>query len=506
MKEIIKIILVRELNNNQYDKYKDYIGKSLFVLSLFVLALMIFLIIQKPFLHIDEWFTRGLLNISFKEMVSVTAGDVHPPLYYAIALVPVYLLEWLHIPYDMIFVMKMVSVAAYVLLFAVSITKIREDYGWLAGGLFALTLLTMSNFFTMFSIARMYPWGMFFLVMAFLFAIETLKDPKLKNWILLAFFSVCGAYTHYFVAVSLILIYVLLLVHYLLKDKTQIKNWFISTVLGIICYAPWLIVLYRQMKTVKGSYWIEGITIEKFLEFFATTFVTENQDLIINVIFAAVFLVIFIFVVLSYKKSQEDSDFVLFGFLVFIATILFGVIVSAAYKPILVVRYLAPATGLLWLCISIFISKFDLKKVIIPVVVLILLFGAVNLYGQVDQISKNHDDLVKSQEFLESINNNDSVVIIDGMVKYIHFHDQLNKSKVFGDFSVGERKEAKGYTKFYDDEKYRFLIPDDFKKYSNKTIYIAKRPGSTWKMPSNVTMSKVGQIENCKFYKLTYKG
>ena len=242
------------------------------------------------------------------------------------------------------------------------------------------------------------------MVMAFLFAIETLKDPKLKNWILLAFFSVCGAYTHYFVAVSLILIYVLLLVHYLLKDKTQIKNWFISTVLGIICYAPWLIVLYRQMKTVKGSYWIEGITIEKFLEFFATTFVTENQDLIINVIFAAVFLVIFIFVVLSYKKSQEDSDFVLFGFLVFIATILFGVIVSAAYKPILVVRYLAPATGLLWLCISIFVSKFDLKKVIIPVVVLILLFGAVNLYGQVDQISKNHDDLVKSQQFLESIN------------------------------------------------------------------------------------------------------
>ena len=456
--EIIKIILVRELNNNQYDKYKDYIGKSLFVLSLFVLALMIFLIIQKPFLHIDEWFTRGLLNVSFKEMVSVTAGDVHPPLYYAIALVPVYLLEWLHIPYDMIFVMKMVSVAAYVLLFAVSITKIREDYGWLAGGLFALTLLTMSNFFTMFSIARMYPWGMFFLVMAFIFANETLKNPKLKNWILLAFFSVCGAYTHYFVAVSLIIIYVLLLIYYIQKDRTQIKNWLISTVVGIICYAPWLVVLYRQMKTVKGSYWIEGITIEKFLEFFATTFVTENQDLIINVIFAIVFLVIFVFVVLSYKKSEKDSNFVLFGFLVFIATILFGVIVSAAYKPILVVRYLAPATGLLWLCISVFISKFDLKKVVIPVVVLILLFSAVNLYGQVDQISKNHDELVKSQQFLDSINNNDSVVIIDGMVKYIHFHDQLNKSKVYNDFSVDERKEAKGFTKFYDDEKYKFMM------------------------------------------------
>ena len=82
---------MRELEFNESEKYKEYIGKSLFVLSLFLLGLMIFLIVQKPFLHIDEWFTRGLMYISFKEMVHVTAIDVHPPLYYAIALIPVYL-------------------------------------------------------------------------------------------------------------------------------------------------------------------------------------------------------------------------------------------------------------------------------------------------------------------------------------------------------------------------------------------------------------------------------
>ena len=42
--------------------------------------------------------------------------------------------------------------------------------------------------------------------------------------------------------------------------------------------------------------------------------------------------------------------------------------------------------------------------------------------------------------------------------------------------------------------------------HKNKTVYIAKRPGSTWKLPSYVSMSKVGHIENCNFYKLTYKG
>ena len=161
---------MRELEFNESEKYKEYIGKSLFVLSLFLLGLMIFLIVQKPFLHIDEWFTRGLMYISFKEMVHVTAIDVHPPLYYAIALIPVYLFNWLHIPYDMTTLMKMVSVAAYVVLYILSITKIRKDYGWLAGGLFAFALIAMSNFLTTFSIARMYPWGMVFLVISFLYA------------------------------------------------------------------------------------------------------------------------------------------------------------------------------------------------------------------------------------------------------------------------------------------------------------------------------------------------
>lgn len=495
---------MRELNSNESDKYKDYIGKSLFVLSFIVLGLMIFLIIQKPFLHIDEWFTQGLLHISFKEMVHVTAIDVHPPLYYVIALIPVYLFNWLHIPYDMITLMKMVSVAAYVILLIISLTKIRKDYGWLAGGLFAFTLLTMSNFFTTFSIARMYPWGLLFLVISFIFAAEILKNPTLKNWILLAFFSVCGAYTHYFTAVSSVILYVLLLAYFLLKNKSEIKNWFISTIFGIVCFAPWLIFLYRQMKSVKGDYWIESIAIEDFVQFFASVFM-DIGEFYINIILAIVFLAIFIGIVIQYKKSQEDSDIVLLGSLVFVGTVLFGVTISIVFRPIFIVRYAIPATGLMWLCISIFISKFELKKVIIPVVIVLLLFSVVNLNYQIEDISKNHDKLVENQEFLKSINNNNSVVIIDGMVKYVHFHDQLNETTVYGGFSVGEREKAGGFTKFYDDKENKFLMPDDFSKYKNKTVYLAYRQGAKFDMPKNVSHEKVGKIENCKFWKLTYK-
>jgi hypothetical protein len=493
------------LNINNGDKLKDNMGKALFILSLFVLGLLIFLIIQKPFLHIDEWFTQGVLNISFKEMVHLTAKDVHPPLYYAIALMPVYLFKWLHIPFDMITLMKMVSVVPYVIIFVISLTKIRKDYGWLVGGLFAFTLLTMADFFTMFSIARMYPWGLLFLVVSFLYACEILRNPSLKSWILLAFFSVCGAYTHYFVAIPSILLYMLLLVHVLLKNKTQIKNWLISTVFGILCFVPWVPYLLKQINSVSGSYWIDEITFETFVQFFASIF-TDTAEFYVNLALAIVFLAIFISILIYYRKSKEDADIVLIGSLMFIGTILVGVTVSIVFNPIFIVRYVIPATAVLWLCLSIYISKFDLKRVIIPVVIILVLFSVANIADQVNEISDNHEKLVKNQEFLQSINSNNSVVIIDGMVKYVHFYNQLNDSIVYGGFSVGEREKAKDFTLFYDDKDTRFLMPDDFNKYENKTVYLAYRQGSDIDLPKDVSKEKVGKVENTKFYILKYKG
>ena len=493
------------LNINDSDKFKDNMGKGLFILSLFILGLMVFLIFTKPFMHIDEWFTQGILNISFKEMINLTARDVHPPLYYAIALVPVYLFKWLHIPFNMMTLMKMMSVVPYVIIFAISLTKIRKDYGWLAGGLFAFTLLTMADFFTMFSIARMYPWGLLFLVVSFLYACEILRNPSLKSWILLAFFSVCGAYTHYFVAMASFVLYVSLFVHILLKNKSELKNWFISVIFGIACFVPWLFFLFDQVKSVSGDYWIEAVSFETFVQFFASIFM-DTSEFYINLALAIVFLAIFICILIYYMKSKEDADIVLIGSIVFIGTVLIGVGISYAFRPIFVVRYIIPATGLIWLCLSIFISKFDLKRVIIPVVIILLLFSVANLGDQINEISKNHEDLVKNQEFLQSINSNDSVVIIDGMVKYVHFHDQLNDSIVYGGFSVGEREKAKDFTLFFDDKDTRFLMPDDFDKYKDKSVYLAYRKGSDIKLPKNVTKDKIGKVDNTKFYKLTYKG
>src|SRR5690606_11973140 len=104
------------VNMNETNNYTDYLGKFLFIVSFAILGLMIFLFIQKPFLHIDEWFTRGLLNIPLLDLIHVTASDVHPPLYYITVWVPVTVLNFLHIPYDLVFVMKMMSALPYIIL------------------------------------------------------------------------------------------------------------------------------------------------------------------------------------------------------------------------------------------------------------------------------------------------------------------------------------------------------------------------------------------------------
>lgn len=491
------------LNLNQTNDYKDYLGKFLFIVSLFILGLMVFLIIQKPFLHIDEWFTKGLLTLSLRDMVHVTAGDVHPPLYYVTVWAPVKVLNLLHIKFDKIIVMKMMSVLPYVILCIISFTKIRRDHGWLACGLFTFTLISMSSFFTVFSIARMYPLGTLLLVCGFIATGEILKEPKLKYWAILTVTAVLGAYTHYFVAFSFIVMYILLFLHIMLKNKTQLRNWIISAVYSIIFFVPWMFILYNQMIEDKGGNWSNAISLDAIFEFFYSVF-GNSSDTMIQLIGVVIFLALFIYVLIQYRKSPKENEFVLMGFLILIGTVLSGIIATVLFRTT-ADRYLIPSIAVLWLSISILISRMNAKKIIIPIVIVLLLFGAVNLSGQIDEISKNHDKLVKDQEFLKSINNNDSVVIITSKVKFVHFYNELKNATVYEDYTIDHREGARDWARVYDNKNYKFMIPDDVNYYNGKDIYIAYRDdGTKLDLPSGYSLEPVGRVENCQFTKLVH--
>ena len=493
---------------NKTDYYEEYIGKFLFAVSFAILALLIFLLIQKPFLHVDEWFTRGLLNISLLDMIHVTACDVHPPFYYFTVWVPVNILNMLHIPYDLMFVMKMMSVVPYIIIYIISFTKIRKDYGWLAGGLTAFTLLAMCNFFTTYSIARMYPLGLLLLVCGFIAVGDILKEPKLKSWIILTVCAVLAAYTQYFLIISFVILYGLLFLDLYVNNKSQLKDWVSSVIYGILCFIPWVFILFNQLAAVKGgNYWVQDITFADVMEFLSSFF-TTSPDGFVQIIAILAFLALFV-LVLRDNNNPEEKEFILFGLLVFVGTIVIGIVASIVYRPIMVARYLVPSIGVAWVAISIFIprylSKYNLSKIVIPVVIVLLLFGAANLYGQIDDISKNHDVLVNNMEFLDTINNNDSVVIVTNMVKYVHFYDVLDKAIVYQGYSVDDREWARDFARIYDDKNETFLIPDDFDKYPNKTFYlVTPNSKAITDLPNGCSLESLWSIDNSEFLELKH--
>ena len=478
------------VNMNETNNYTEYLGKFLFIVSFAILGLMIFLFIQKPFLHIDEWFTRGLLNIPLLDLIHVTASDVHPPLYYITVWVPVTILNFLHIPYDLVFVMKMMSALPYIILYIISFTKIRKDYGWLAGGLFAFMLLAMGDLFTVFSIARMYPLGTLLLVCGFIAVGDILKDSDTKSWIILTVCAVLGAYTHYFLIISFAILYGFLFIHIYLNNRSLLKKWISSVIYAVLCYVPWGIVLFKQLIVVGGdTFPISEITFENVLEFFSSIFAASQSGMIqIAVILA--FFALFALALREYKKDPAENEIILIGLMVFVGTIVIGLVASVVYRPIVMVRYLTPSIGVGLLALSIFLSRY----------VSILLFGAFNLYGQVDEISHNHEALLENQEFIDSINNNDTVVIVTNMIKYVHFHDVLDKAIVYQGYSIGEREAARDFARIYDDKNSTFFIPDDYNKYQNKTIYLTTPNSKAISdIRENYTLEPVWKIDNSEF-------
>ena len=145
-----------------YEK-REFLGKIFFGAAIVMLLYMLISPLTNTIINIDEYWTYSLVNLPFMQGMIVAVHDVHPPLYYLI----LYLFTPLGL--DNLYLLKVLSIVPYVLLMIVSATKIRKDYGWLTAGLFVFAIGIMSDFFCEFLTIRMYSWGLFFVVMMFIF-------------------------------------------------------------------------------------------------------------------------------------------------------------------------------------------------------------------------------------------------------------------------------------------------------------------------------------------------
>lgn len=464
---------------------RDNAGKIFFAIGVVICLLMFISKASWSILHVDEYWTYSLVNLPLKEAMVVIVNDVHPPLHYLL----LYLFNPLGLTKSLYFV-KVFSVIPYILIMIVSATKIREDYGWLTAGLFIFSLGVMTDFFVEFLTARMYSWGLFFVLMAFLYYWEVVNNWDRKSWIMLTLFTLLSASTQYFFAITCALIYLLLLIEILQNNRDKIKQFAKSVIALAVLYAPWGYVMIRQigLHSDEPKDIVHIHDILNYLTFFAIKHEGFSLEILALKVIAVVFLVLLIFLI--YKSKDRFSAA---GVFLMYATIGLGVIgLALSFSNSMRVRYMIPIMGIFWLSASMVIGKIKDDRILAVMLALVLVLGCAGMV--ITEIDLNHrfEFNDKKADFLSSINNNDSVVVFNTDYGYRILHNDLNKTKLY----------TLTDTYFYDND---VEICKDFdqilKNNTGKKVYLVnwKLKDSNKKYEQNYNMTKVYDADHYHF-------
>lgn len=441
--------------------------------------------LANAFIHVDEYWTYSLVNLSFLDGMTVAIHDVHPPLYYMIL--------YLFSPFGLsnLYLLKIVSVIPYILIMVVSATKIRKDYGWLTAGLFVFCLGIMGDFFVEFLTIRMYSWGLFFVLMAFIYYGEVITYWDKKSWVLLTLFTLLAAYTQYFFIITCGLMYLLILYEVLTKHKDKLRQFGKSVLALVILYAPWLVVFVHQIQ-VHSSDPREGFELVNAIHYmlsFAIKSKTFELEMIIFKLVALAFLILIL--VLIYKKKDKFCGV---GVFLVYATLAIGIVsLMFSFTNTMRIRYLVAVFAIFWLSASIMIGKIKDNKVLAIALVLVMILAGASVIITNDDVNSRLAFNEEKANFLDGINNNDSVIVYNTDYGYRVLHNDLNKTK---QYTLGD-------TYFYSDD---VEICPDFDKILNdnraKKVYLVnwKLKESNKEFEDKYNLTKAYDADHYKFY------
>ncbi len=423
------------MNFDIIEEYKDHIGKIFYALSIIIFFYLLLNPAMGLYIHIDEQFTLGLIQLPFADAWKLIVSDVHPPLYYLILI----FFKNLHLPIGTLYLTKLLSMLPLAILLLLSITKIRKDYGWLACGVFTFAISTLGMCAIVFVTSRMYSWSVLFLVMAFICYGEVLKKSNVKSWVLLTLFTVLCMYTHYILFFPLLVMYITYFIYIEYNEKLnkqiELKKVFASAITSFILYVPWLFTLAGQTALVNNNYsHTTKISGESLVNFFMCYVLQDTKHLMdlafwkfLAVLLAIIILILFITQIKRFKDYEAFhifSGMTIYAFTIIIATFF----VTVMFKG-LTVRYFVAIMAVLWLSIAMLLSKVKNNRLLLVALIIILVLGANGFNTNMKDINFHNDMGLKEKNITDSINNPNTVVIYNGT--YNTHHHLLNNTKEY---------------------------------------------------------------------------
>ena len=398
-------------------KLENNIGIFLFLIGLICLIITTYIGLTKIAVWSDEIYSIALASLPFNEFIYYSVNDVHPILYYLIYRVFVHIFSFI----DVATVGKIVSLIPFYFLFILSMTKIRKNFGMLAAGIFCLLIISMPQMMLYAVEVRMYSWALFFVTASYIYYYDIIQDSSIKSWIIFTLLTICSCYTHYFAVLASISIYIVLLINLIQSNKTLLKKWFISAIVVIIAYLPWIPYLLGQISK-SNQFWVDPITGDKIITYIYLMFSPAKAILIFNenilpTVSGTIFLVLIVYLI--YKSYSKDK-FALDGLKIFLLFMFLGISISIIFHPLFHPRYMIPILGIFWLSVSIFLSKsFDNKKFFIPLLIIILIVGII---GTVYFINSQNNDLIETNDLSNQFNEalgSDNIIFFDEAIPYL---------------------------------------------------------------------------------------
>lgn len=360
---------------------------------------------------VDEAYTMRIIEHSIPELIQITAQDVHPPLYYIIVKIML-LFTGVSDVYSGIIVARFISLLPFGIMWILGITYIRKYYGEMAGALFTLCLMIAPQMIVTALEIRMYGWAMLFVLVSFLMAARVILEEKTDLYVVvvLGTSTLCAFYTHYFAAVSVAVIIFPCFVYVLFYKRKLRIPFLIMVIADAILYFPWLVVAFKQIKTVSQGYWIQPITKKVLKRYFWYTF--QMDESLFGMITGAILVVVAIIcvVVTVRNKGRKDYWMALLGMLVTPLTAFVGVAVSLLLRPVFVERYLIPTNACFWLGFSYLVSGFRKKHVWLFVSILFLAMGIIQYTDNVSVAKGNRVEMEEIESLFRQMDQGDLIV------------------------------------------------------------------------------------------------
>ncbi|MBO5336755.1 MAG: glycosyltransferase family 39 protein [Lachnospiraceae bacterium] len=354
----------------------------------------------------DEAYTIKLAKMSFVDMLTATANDVHPPLYYILVMGAYRLLG------EHGWVFHVVSMLPYLVVLIFIHTIVWKKFGKIPGLLMITFVSIMANPITYNVEARMYSLSAMFVLLAYYGFYMILENDKKEGYILFIVASLGAAYSHYYAMMSVAVLYGALLLFMVLK-KIKPKKLILTYLITIVGYLPWLMAMLTTFERTAEDFWITEADNHTFLAGLLFFYEGDRWYAWLMLGLTVVFLINVI--LLDKKKNKQlsyNTVWIIWGLAASVGTLVIAELISVLIRPAFLSRYLYPVVAVMWLALCVSITKCKRKRACAIIIMVLTLVTSLPTYRDIYYREKGLDEAcTRTHETLQNLMKEGDVIV-----------------------------------------------------------------------------------------------